>query len=81
MSKHKPYTLIYSDRTLMGMIGGGPIGGFPIMQENFDTEEQAIARAEELMTSGHGRELELYKNGKSLMAGRDFENYVRGRGQ
>jgi hypothetical protein len=77
MSEPKPYTLIYSNVTLMGVIGDGPIGGLPIMQEHFDTEEQAIARAEELMIRGLGWELELYKDGKSMMAGNDFEAYVR----
>jgi hypothetical protein len=81
MSEPKPYTLIYSNDTLMGMIGDDPIGGNPMALEHFDTEEQALARAEELMIRGLGWELELYKDGKSIMAGNDFEDYVRRHGQ
>jgi hypothetical protein len=81
LSEPKPYTLMYSDDALMGVISGGPIGGNPIMLEHFDTEEQAITRAEKLMTRSQGREFALYKDGKLLMAGSDFENYVRRREQ
>jgi hypothetical protein len=77
MSEPKPYTLTYSNSVLMGMTGGGPTSGLPITQEHFDTEEQAIARAEELMIRGLIWGLELYKDGKSMMAGEDFKNYVR----
>jgi hypothetical protein len=95
MSKPKPYTLIYSFG--IPGVGGGPIGGSSVRrgisvgagsvsggmkrQESFDTKEQAITRAEELMTSRQGRELVLYKDGKPLMAGKDFENYVSRRRQ
>jgi hypothetical protein len=79
MFEPKPYvyTLIYSNAVLMGMIGDDPIGGSPMVLEHFNTEEQAITRAEELMIRGLGWGLELYKDGKSMMAGTDFENYVR----
>jgi hypothetical protein len=85
MSETKPYLLIYTPGPQPPVVITkiGPL--HYTEREDFDDEEEAVARAEELWTNGTGHNFLLYTNVKdgtsamALMGYSDFEGYFRRR--